>query len=101
MIQVAQLLFPEYYRIYGQIRRTLSEARSGKVNELIPKEQLVKVNIPEAENEIFFLYRTMPIPMQMGSISMISAVYSTYFLFNWDNTKYVPMSKLQWTTEIC
>lgn len=42
LIQITQLLFSEYYRIYGQIRRTLSDALNGKINELIPKKQLSK-----------------------------------------------------------
>lgn len=40
LIQVTQLLITEYYRIFGQIRRTMTDARSGKINELIPAEQL-------------------------------------------------------------
>lgn len=40
LIQVTKLLITEYYRIFGQIRRTMTDARSGKINELIPAEQL-------------------------------------------------------------
>lgn len=41
LIQIAQLLFAEYYRVYGQIRRAMSDARDGKMSELIPKNQMV------------------------------------------------------------
>lgn len=40
LIQITQLLFAEYYRVYGQIRRALSDARDGKMGELIPKYQM-------------------------------------------------------------
>lgn len=41
MVQIAQLLMGEYYRIFGQMRRTLTEARNGRINELISRGQLV------------------------------------------------------------
>lgn len=140
LIQITQLLFSEYYRIYGQIRRTLSDARNGKINELIPKEQLsrdmehlsrlllshqklpidfdhedifhifkfstlrstlfarkimVEVNIPIAENEQYYLFKATPIPIRIELVNMVVSVNSNYFLLNWDNTKYIPMSRSQ------
>lgn len=140
LIQIAQLLFSEYYRIFGQIRRTLADARNGKVNELIPKQQLtddlthlieilpshqrlpidpnredifhifkfssirstlfaqklmVEVNIPIAEKERYFLFKAIPIPMRVINVNVITTVYSTFFLLNWERTKYIPMSMQQ------
>lgn len=40
LIQIAQLGIEEHARLYGQIRRTLSNARTGKMTELITKSQL-------------------------------------------------------------
>lgn len=42
LIQNAQLMISEYYRIFGQVRRALSETRYGKISELVPKIQLLK-----------------------------------------------------------
>lgn len=40
LLQLTQLLLAEYYRLFGQIRRALSDTRNGKFNEMIPKQQL-------------------------------------------------------------
>lgn len=40
LVQHTQMLMSEYYRIFGQIRRTLTDARNGKLTEIIPKKQL-------------------------------------------------------------
>lgn len=40
LIQYTQLLITEYYRLLGQIRRTLTNTRNGQLMEIIPKTQL-------------------------------------------------------------
>lgn len=40
LIQYTQLLISEYYRLLGQIRRALTNARNGQLMEIIPKKQL-------------------------------------------------------------
>lgn len=40
LIQSIQLALSDHHRIFGQIRRTLLDARRGKLTELIPKQQL-------------------------------------------------------------
>lgn len=41
LIQITHLAFDEHAHLYGQIRRTLGEARRGKVTEIIPREKLM------------------------------------------------------------
>lgn len=41
LIQLIQLMLSEYHRLFDRIRRTLMDARAGRINELIPKKQLV------------------------------------------------------------
>lgn len=62
---------------------------------LYAQKIMVEVNIPVAEKEQHFLFKATPIPVQMGQINVISSVHSTYFLLNWDKTKYIAMSKQQ------
>lgn len=38
LLQSIQLMLSEYHRLFDRIRRTLMDARSGKINEMIPKE---------------------------------------------------------------
>lgn len=41
LLQLIQLMLSEYHRLFDRIRRTLMDARSGKINEMIPKRQLI------------------------------------------------------------
>lgn len=86
LIQVAQLLFAEYYRIFGQIRRTLSDARNGKINELIPKQQLTD-DLTEM-NDSMPSHQTLPIDCNKDDIfhifrfsSIKSTLYAQKILF--------------------
>lgn len=140
LIQYVQLLISEYYRVFGQIRRTLISSRHGKLTELIPKKQLeselrhitkmlpstqglpidpmhedglhifefaqvrsvlhrqrilMEVEIPIVEYERMHLYKAIPIPMKWNMSLVIPSVYSTYFLMNTEQSKYIPMNQRQ------
>lgn len=56
---------------------------------------IVEINIPIAEREQFHLFKTTPIPVISNNNTFITTPFSTFFLLNTDQTKYIAISKKQ------
>lgn len=56
---------------------------------------IVEINIPIAEREQFSLFKAIPIPITSNNNTFITAPFSTYFLLNADQTKYIAITRKQ------
>lgn len=59
------------------------------------KKMIIEVTIPIAEREEYNLYKATPIPTKSANGYIIPVPFSTYYLLNPDQTKYIPISAKQ------